>query len=227
MDSRHGSFCSGSQEMESTTGYKSMLCGIFFTSPDTDTRLKGPTAFSVFSERHWQSGVNEVDPAFSVFSERSGQSRENEVDQVSKGQPWSRDRWYGALVKPMRHAKTSITIKHPSPSCHHLAITQCVNAITWQSHECTPSPGNHTMCARHHLAITQCVHAITWQSHVCTPSPGNHMCAQSGNHTMCACHHLAINWISWRVIFTKVDQSILYKLIGWKLSQCYITGSVG
>ena len=34
-------------------------CGLvgYFTSPDIDTRQKGPTTFSVSSERHWQRGV--------------------------------------------------------------------------------------------------------------------------------------------------------------------------
>ena len=31
-----------------------------FTSPGIDTRYKGPTALSVSSERHWQSGVNGI-----------------------------------------------------------------------------------------------------------------------------------------------------------------------
>ena len=37
-------------------------CGLVgsFTSPGIDTRLKGPTAFSVSSERHWQGGVNGI-----------------------------------------------------------------------------------------------------------------------------------------------------------------------
>ena len=32
-----------------------------FISPDIDTRLKGPTAFSVSFEGHRQSGVNKID----------------------------------------------------------------------------------------------------------------------------------------------------------------------
>ena len=37
-------------------------CGLvgYFTSPGIDTRYKGPTAFSVSSERHWQGGVNGI-----------------------------------------------------------------------------------------------------------------------------------------------------------------------
>ena len=37
-------------------------CGLVgsFTSPGIDTRYKGPTAFTVSSERHWQSGVNGI-----------------------------------------------------------------------------------------------------------------------------------------------------------------------
>ena len=31
-----------------------------FTPPDLDTTYKGPTVFSVSSEIHWQSGVNEI-----------------------------------------------------------------------------------------------------------------------------------------------------------------------
>ena len=39
-----------------------LQCGLVghFTSPGIDTRYKGPTAFSVSSEGHWQSGVNET-----------------------------------------------------------------------------------------------------------------------------------------------------------------------
>ena len=35
-------------------------CMGYFTSPGIDTRWKGPTGFSVSSERHWQSGVNGI-----------------------------------------------------------------------------------------------------------------------------------------------------------------------
>ena len=37
-------------------------CGLvgYFTSPGINTRYKGPTALSVSSERHWQSGVNGI-----------------------------------------------------------------------------------------------------------------------------------------------------------------------
>ena len=37
-------------------------CGLVgsFTSSGIDTRQKGPTAFSVSSERHWQGGVNGI-----------------------------------------------------------------------------------------------------------------------------------------------------------------------
>ena len=35
-------------------------CVWYFTSPGIGTRSKGPTAFSVSSERHWQSGVKEI-----------------------------------------------------------------------------------------------------------------------------------------------------------------------
>ena len=37
-------------------------CGLVgsFTSPGIDTRYKGPTALSVSSDRHWQSGVNGI-----------------------------------------------------------------------------------------------------------------------------------------------------------------------
>ena len=55
--------------METTTGYTITPCGAFI-SPGIDTRLKGPTVFSipVCSERHWQSGVKKL-PKF-----RSGAS---------------------------------------------------------------------------------------------------------------------------------------------------------
>ena len=39
-------------------------CGLvgYFTSSGIDTRWKGSMAFSVSSERHWQSGVNGIVP---------------------------------------------------------------------------------------------------------------------------------------------------------------------
>ena len=46
--------------MESTTGYTFTPCVRSVTSPGIDTREKGPTAFSVSSERHWQSRVEEI-----------------------------------------------------------------------------------------------------------------------------------------------------------------------
>ena len=46
--------------MESMTGYTFTSCVGCFTSPGIDTRSNGPTAFSVSSERHWQSGVKEI-----------------------------------------------------------------------------------------------------------------------------------------------------------------------
>ena len=46
--------------MESTTGYIFSPCVGYFTSPGIHTGLKGPTAFNVYSERHWQSGVKEL-----------------------------------------------------------------------------------------------------------------------------------------------------------------------
>ena len=41
--------------MESTTGYTFTPCVGYFTSPGIDTRYKGPTVFSVSSERHKDS----------------------------------------------------------------------------------------------------------------------------------------------------------------------------
>ena len=38
----------------------SISCMGSFTSPGIDIRKKGPTAFTVSSERHRQSGVNEI-----------------------------------------------------------------------------------------------------------------------------------------------------------------------
>ena len=46
--------------VESTTGYTITPCVGYFTSLGIDTRWKGPTAFSVCFERHWQSGVNRI-----------------------------------------------------------------------------------------------------------------------------------------------------------------------
>ena len=41
-------------------GYFPFPCVGYFTSLGIDPRYKGPTAFSVSSEIHWQSGVNEI-----------------------------------------------------------------------------------------------------------------------------------------------------------------------
>ena len=46
--------------MESTTGYTFTYRVGSFTSPGIDTSYKGPTAFIVYSERYWQSGVEEI-----------------------------------------------------------------------------------------------------------------------------------------------------------------------
>ena len=46
--------------MESMTGYTLTPCVGSFTAPGIDIRLKGPTAFSISSERHWQSGVKDI-----------------------------------------------------------------------------------------------------------------------------------------------------------------------
>ena len=43
--------------MESTTGYTLTSCEIFYFRA---IGKKGPTAFSVSSEKHWQSGVKEI-----------------------------------------------------------------------------------------------------------------------------------------------------------------------
>ena len=53
-----GGFRAGSGVHDSYT----FQCGLvgYFISPGIDTRLKGPTAFSVSSERHWQRGVNGI-----------------------------------------------------------------------------------------------------------------------------------------------------------------------
>ena len=48
--------------MEYTTGYTFTPFVTYFTSERLIIAQgkKGPTAFSVSSERHWQSGVNEI-----------------------------------------------------------------------------------------------------------------------------------------------------------------------
>ena len=42
------------------TGYTFTPCVGYFTSPGTDTKLKGLTDFSGSSKRHWQSGINGI-----------------------------------------------------------------------------------------------------------------------------------------------------------------------
>ena len=70
IDALLGEFTVGGGVHDSYT----FQCGLvgYFTSPGIDTRWKGPTAFSVSSERHWQSGVNGIAkvPKRTVF--RSG-----------------------------------------------------------------------------------------------------------------------------------------------------------
>ena len=70
-----------------------------FTSPGIDTRQKGPTAFSVSPERHWQSGVNGIAkvPKRKVFTAVGVRTRP------------------GAQAKALTH---SATAPQSGPLCH-------------------------------------------------------------------------------------------------------------
>ena len=50
--------CPSLRVVESMAGYTFTPCVGYFTSPGTYIRYKGPTAFSVSSERSWRSVVN-------------------------------------------------------------------------------------------------------------------------------------------------------------------------
>ena len=64
--------------MESTTGY---IFSPLLAFPGIDTRYKGPTAFSLSSERHWQSGVKEI----AKVSKRQWDSNPRPLDRQSHG----------------------------------------------------------------------------------------------------------------------------------------------
>ena len=80
-----------------TTGYTFTPCVGYFTSPCIDTSWKGPAAFIVSSERHWQSGVKKID---------------------------KRSQWDSNL-RPLDRQSRALTTEAPCPKVMHAIVWCC------------------------------------------------------------------------------------------------------